>query len=315
MFKLLNNSKNNSENYEIPESYNENQKNYVFREMYTSTKAAALEFNEKNKFELKGSYKSKGGNGISLGAFNIPKGSVKVMAGGRLLSEGIDYTVNYQIGRLRILDPSINASNIPLKITVENNSVFGQQNKRFSGFDLIHRFNENFMIGGNVINLSENPLTQKANYGSEPVNNTMIGFNANVSREVPMVTRLINKLPMINSEAPSLFSFSGEVATLISKNPKNTELNGLSTIYIDDFEGAQTSIDIKSPFSWYLSSVPRSGFLGAEAKKNDITGGFNRALISWYTIDPIFYSNQLRPNGINNQDISCLLYTSDAADE
>ena len=304
LFKLLTNSKNNSENYEIPESYNENQKNYVFREMYTSTKAAALEFNEKNKFELKGSYKSKGGNGISLGAFNIPKGSVKVMAGGRLLSEGIDYTVNYQIGRLRILDPSINASNIPLKITVENNSVFGQQNKRFSGFDLIHRFNENFMIGGNVINLSENPLTQKANYGSEPVNNTMIGFNANASREVPILTRLINKLPMIDSEVPSLFSFSGEVATLISKNPKNTELNGLSTIYIDDFEGAQTSIDIKSPFSWYLSSVPTSGFLGAEAKKNDITGGFNRALISWYTIDPIFYSNQLRPTGINNQDIS-----------
>ena len=176
MFKLLNNSKNNSENYEIPESYNENQKNYVFREMYISTKAAAMEFNEKNKFELKGSYKSKAGNGISLGAFNIPKGSVKVIAGGRLLTEGIDYTVNYQIGRLRILDPSINASNIPLKITVENNSVFGQQNKRFSGFDLIHQFNEKLVVGGNFINLSENPFKKTLKVLEEIIKKTKIYF-------------------------------------------------------------------------------------------------------------------------------------------
>ena len=36
----------------------------------------------------------------------------------------------------------------------------------YQGFDLIHQLSENTTIGGTLINLSENPLTQKANYGT-----------------------------------------------------------------------------------------------------------------------------------------------------
>ena len=46
--------------------------------MYTLTKAAALEFTEKNKFQLKGRYKSEGGDGINIGAFNIPRGLLEL---------------------------------------------------------------------------------------------------------------------------------------------------------------------------------------------------------------------------------------------
>ena len=94
------------------------QKRYVFNEMYHKTKAAALETTEKNKFQLKGRYKSEGGDGIPIGAFNVPRGSVKVTAGGRVLREGIDYTVNYAIGRVKIIDPALQASNIPINISV-----------------------------------------------------------------------------------------------------------------------------------------------------------------------------------------------------
>ena len=185
LFDLLTAEKHTSEEYENRETYNLNQKKYVFWEMYALTQAAALQSTEKNKFQLKGRYKTANSDGISIGAFNIPRGSVQVTAGGRVLREGVDYTVNYQIGRVKILDLGLKASNIPIKISVENNTFFGQQNKRFSGFDLIHQLNENTIIGGTLINLSENPLTQKANYGTEPVNNTMIGLNTNFSTEVP----------------------------------------------------------------------------------------------------------------------------------
>ena len=185
--------------------------------MYALTQAAALEDTEKNKYELKGRYKSAGGDGIAIGAFNVPRGSVQVTAGGRVLREGVDYTVNYQIGRVKILDPALEASNIPIQISVENNTFFGQQNKRFSGFDLTHQFNEKVAIGATLINLSENPLTQKANYGTEPVNNTMVGFNTNFSTDVPFLTRLINKIPTIETTAPSRISFRGEIASLIAE--------------------------------------------------------------------------------------------------
>ena len=304
LFKLLDNPEVSSEQYANEMTYNANQAKYVFRDMYALTQAAALETSEQNKYEIKGRYKSASGDGIAIGAFNVPRGSVRVTAGGRVLQEGIDYTVNYQIGRVKILDPALQASNVPIQISVENNSFFGQQNKRFSGFDIVHQFNNNFVVGGTLINLSENPLTQKANYGTEPVNNTMIGINTNFSTEMPFLTRLVNKLPNIETTVPSRISFRGEVATFIAGNPKNTQLEGEANVYLDDFEGAQTNVDVKGFFSWNLASVPSEGFEGSQVGVNDLESGYNRAKLSWYSIDPIFYTSQSRPAGIGNNDIS-----------
>ena len=303
LFRLLDDPNSQKELYKNIETYNVNQKRYVFSEMYLKTKAAALETTEKNKFQLKGRYKSEGGDGIPIGAFNVPRGSVKVTAGGRVLREGIDYTVNYAIGRVKILDPALQASNVPINISVENNSFFNQQNKRFSGFNIVHKVNDKVVFGGTLLNLSENPLTQKANYGTEPVNNTMIGFNTNFSTELPFLTRWVNKIPTINTNVPSILSFRGEIANLIAGKPKNTQLQGESNVYIDDFEGAQTKIDIKGFYSWKLSSVPYKNFKGSEIKNNEISRGFGRSKLAWYSIDPIFYAGG-RPSGINNDDIS-----------
>ena len=143
-----------SENYDGNEAldYNANQRKYVYRKLYRETKTAALEDGEKNKFQIKGRYKSEGGSGIPIGAFNVPRGSVKVTAGGRVLVEGVDYTVNYQIGTVQILDPALQASNTPIQVSVENNSVFGQQTKRFSGINVEHQFNEKFVLGATFLN-------------------------------------------------------------------------------------------------------------------------------------------------------------------
>ena len=304
LFQLLRDENSPLEDYDNELTYNANQAKYVYREMYALTQAAALSATEKNKFQIKGRYKNAGGDGIAIGAFNVPRGSVQVTAGGRVLREGIDYTVNYQIGRVKILDPGLRASNTPIQISVENNTFFGQQNKRFSGVDIVHQFNEKLVIGGTLINLNENPLTQKANYGTEPVNNTMVGLNTNFSTQVPFLTRLVNKIPTIETTAPSQISFRGEIASLIAGDPRNTQLQGETTVYLDDFEGAQTTIDVKGAFAWKLASVPFEGFSGATAGLDDLQAGYHRAKLAWYTVDPVFYSTQLRPAGISNDDIS-----------
>nr|WP_298929302.1 cell surface protein SprA [uncultured Allomuricauda sp.] len=281
------------------QGYNVNQQRYVFRNMYAKTKAASLQDAEKNRFQLKGRYKSQGNNGIPIGAFNVPRGSVRVTAGGRQLQEGIDYTVNYQAGTVQILDPSLAASNTPINISVENNAVFGQQTRRFTGINVEHKFNENFVLGGTLLNLNERPLTQKSNFGVEPVNNTIFGLNGNFSTEIPFLTRLANKLPNIDTDVPSNLSVRGEVAFLKPNSPKNADFQGETTTYLDDFEGAQALIDIRSSLGWTLASPPVE-FL---EDRTDIGVGFERAKMAWYTIDPIFYTNQ-RPSGMSDNDIS-----------
>ena len=284
---------------ENDQGYNVNQQRYVFRNMYAKTKAASLQNAEKNRFQIKGKYKSQGNNGIPIGAFNVPRGSVRVTAGGRQLQEGIDYTVNYQAGTVQILDPSLAASDTPINISVENNAVFGQQTRRFAGVNVEHQFNENFVLGATMLNLNERPLTQKSNYGVEPVNNTIFGLNGNFSTEIPFLTRLANKLPNIDTDVPSNLSLRGEVAFLQPNSPKNADFQGETTTYLDDFEGAQALIDIRSSLGWTLASPPVE-FL---QDRTGVDVGYERAKMAWYTIDPIFYTNQ-RPSSLSDNDIS-----------
>nr|WP_245977171.1 cell surface protein SprA [Ichthyenterobacterium magnum] len=298
---------NNATDYEN-DVFNPNQEKYVYDILYKQTKTAALDEAEKNKFQIKGRYKSSGGDGIPLGAFNVPRGSVVVTAGGRTLVEGVDYTVNYQIGRVKILDPALEASNTPINVSVENNAVFGQQTRRFTGVNIEHQFNENFVLGATLLNLNERPITQKANYNTEPINNTIFGFNGNYSTEVPFFTRLVNKLPNVDTDVPSNLSVRGEFAYLAPGAPKGTDFNNEATAYVDDFEGTQGAIDLLSPQSWFLSSRPRTVNDVTENNPiNDpgIQNGYGRALLNWYVVDPIFYSNQ-RPSGITDDDVSDL---------
>jgi len=294
-----------AENYDDPLTYNSNQAKYVFRNLYKTTQAAALQESAKNKFQLKGRFKSMGGDGISIGAFNVPQGSVVVTAGGRVLVEGVDYTVNYQMGKVNILDPSL--ASTPIEVSVENNSVFGQQTRRFWGFNVEHKFNDKFLLGATMLNMSERPFTTKSNYGQESVNNTIFGFNGNYSTEVPFLTRLVNKLPNIDTDVPSNISLRGEIAYLKPGASKADQFNGEPTSYIDDFEGSQSTIDMRSPQAWSLASVPLEGAFDGDPTSNEspvdvLSVGYKRAKMSWYTIDPIFYIQP--PAGISDADLS-----------
>lgn len=307
LFDKLHDTNNPGEDYDDNLTYNANQSKYVFKDLYRNTQAAALQESEKNKFQLKGHFKSAGGDGISIGAFNVPQGSVVVTAGGRVLIEGVDYTVNYQMGKVNILDPSLQASNTPIEISVENNSIFGQQTKRFWGVNVEHQFNKNFMIGATLLRLSERPFTNKSNYGQESINNTIVGFNTNYSTEAPFLTRLVNKLPNIDTDVPSNVSFRGEIAYLIPGASKADQFNGEATTYVDDFEGSQSTIDLRTPTAWTLSSTPlEENYDGNptddESLSDDLSIGYKRAKLSWYTIDPVFYTQP--PEGINDDDMS-----------
>ncbi len=293
------------ENYKDVNTYNANQKKYVFRNMYSNTQSGALQDSDKNKFLLRGKYKSTGGDGIPIGAFNVPRGSVVVTAGGRVLVEGIDYSVNYQLGRVQILDPSLQASNTPISVSLENNSIFGQQTKRFFGLYVEHKISDKFLLGATFLKLTEKPFTQKSSFGQETVNNNMFGFNGNYSSEIPFFTRLVNKLPNMDTDAPSNLSVRGEIAFLQPQDPKDNGFQGESTIYVDDFEGSQSTIDMRSPFAWKLSSTPTNDAespYNFNATANDLSYGFKRAKLSWYTIDPVFYTS--KPSGISNEDLS-----------
>ena len=229
---------------------------YAFEALYDSTQSAAQQISELNRFILKGQYKSSVSSEISLNAMNIPQGSVRVTSGGTQLEENIHYTVDYTMGSVKIIDQGILNSSQPIMISLENNSLFNFQSKRFMGAHLDYRFNKDFVLGASILNLTEKPLTQKINIGDEPISNTIWGLNGAYSTDSRFITKIIDKIPLIETKEKSTFSVVGEFAHFIPGHPKSIDLNSTGTSYIDDFENSQSTIDIRSSAAWFLSSTP-----------------------------------------------------------
>ena len=285
---------------------NPSDEKFLFDELYLNTKINIQNnFQNKDKYFLKGYFKSENSGGIPIGGFNIPRGSVTVTAGGKQLVEGIDYVVDYQLGRVQIIDPGLQASGTPINVSTENNAVFNQQRKTFMGVDVEHKFSEELTVGATVLNVVERPLTPKVNYGSDPINNTMFGLNVDYSSEVPFFTKLANKLPFVDTDAPSNLSVRADMAYLLPGTPSGLDVAGAATSYIDDFEASQIPISLISPLDWYEASTPRyetnDKFNGSN---NDLSYNYKRAKLAWYSVDQIFYGFGDTPNSVDADELS-----------
>lgn len=291
----------------VLQGYEELANKYCYDSLYTLTKTGAEQFAEKNKFLISGYYKSQSGSEISLNALNVPQGSVKVMAGGVQLTENVDYTVDYTLGRVKIINEGILNSGTPINISMESNTLFSIQTKRLMGTHIDYDISRDFHIGGTILNLHERPLTQKVNYGDDPISNTIWGLDYSYQTESRLITKLVDKLPFISTSAASNVAFDGEFAHFIPGHSRAVGKEGVS--YIDDFEGTKSTISLLYSNSWFLASVPQfQQDLFPEAINNSgLSKNYNRALTTWYTIDPsVFYdrNSSLRPDNVTPDELS-----------
>ncbi len=276
---------------------------YAYEDLYQQTPFQALENIEKNRFKLKGSFQSEISAEISLGAFNIPEGSVKVRAGGKMLVEYKDYEINYSSGRLRILNDAYLASGVPIDVSFEDNTVFSFQPKTMLGLRADYEVNKNLNVGATILKLFERPFTQKVNVGEDPINNSIYGLDFTFSKESPWLTKMVNSIPLISTKAPSSINLTAETAYLRPGHAKvinGKEKGGI--VYLDDFEGSSSSIDIHSqPNLWFLASVPQNDSennnpLFPESEASGVTSGVNRARLAWYRVSDISRANQFDPD-------------------
>lgn len=284
---------------------------YVFEELYKTTKIIAKQnYAVKDRFYLQGTFESQAGSEISLGAINVPEGSVSVMAGSSKLVEGIDFRVDYMSGRLTMLNTAILNSGQPLTIRLENNELFGLQQKIFTGLRLDYKVNRRLNIGGTWLHLSETPLVSKFAIGDEPIANTIWGMDVKYEAKSRLLTRLVDNIPFISTKEPSKIDFYGEIAQFIPGHP--SALGSAGTSYIDDFEGAKYAIDIKSPYNWQIAPTPLPTTLnGNKFSENSVTDDWaynkNRAKLAFYSIDPLFYGITSAGISVNMNNSSNIL--------
>ncbi|HEX6916243.1 MAG TPA: cell surface protein SprA [Chitinophagaceae bacterium] len=272
----------------------------LYYELYDSIKAIAQTYANKNRYLIQGQVKGSGGSEIYLGAFNVPPGSVSVTAGGQILVENVDYTVDYNLGSVKILNQSILNSGVPVNVQFENNAGFGIQQRNFMGLRFDYLASDKLSLGASMVRLGERPFFTKMNYGDDPIRNTMYGLDFSYRSAWPGLTRTLDKLPFFSTTAASSITAYGEAAFLKPGHPKQIGKGDEGLIYLDDFEGSKNNIDLRFPWvAWTLASTP-SVFPEGQLY-DDSTYGFNRAKLAWYNIEPILQdrtsdNNPLRGN-------------------
>ncbi|MDT3388378.1 MAG: cell surface protein SprA, partial [Bacteroidota bacterium] len=213
---------------------------YAFTELYDSTKTIAKQIAEKDKFLLQGQFRGTSANVISLGAYNVPQGSVVVTAGGVRLTEGSDYSVDYSAGEVTILNQSIVDAGTPVNLSLESQTEDAMERKTRLGMNWSYDFSKNLQLSGTLQHLGEQSLTTKVAMGMEPLNNTLWGFTINWKQESQWLTNMLDKFPLLHLTQPSQISFTGEFAQLIAGQSSGVQDNAS---YIDDFENTTDKID------------------------------------------------------------------------
>lgn len=269
---------------------------FVYHQLYDSTIVKAREFPELNRYTLKGKAQTSTSSDISLGAFNIPPGSVRVTAGGQILKENEDYTIDYNIGRIKILNQAYLQPGTPINVSFEDNALFSFNKKTMLGLRADYTLSENLSLGATYMHLFERPYTQKVNIGDDPINNRIYGLDMRYSNESAWLTKWVDRIPFINTNVPSNITFEAEMAALkpshsraIDKNRDEKE----GVVYLDDFEGTTSNFDLRNPtIAWVLASTPQDAIISTAGGQfpeseliNDLRYGVNRAHINWYRID------------------------------
>ncbi len=277
-------------------------KKYVYYQLYDSIKAIAQTYANLNRFVVQGTVKGSSSSEIYLGAFNIPQGSVTVTAGGQVLQENNDYVIDYNLGTLKIINQAIVNSGVPVNVQYENNATFNIQQRSFMGIRAEYLANQKLTVGATMEKLTERPFFTKMNYGDDPIRNTMYGVDFNYRSELPGLTRLLDKLPFYTTTAMSNINAYGEAALLKPGHPPQIGSGGNGLIYIDDFEGTRSSVDLRFPFvAWALASTPANNGLFPEATlSNNLDYGKNRAKLAWYNIEPILQDKSSASNPLRN---------------
>jgi hypothetical protein len=187
----------------------------------------------------------------SLGRAPIIEGSEVVTLNGRSLTKGQDYTMSYETGQITFLTPdalsptanlTVDYEYAPL-LMIEKKSMYGIQGEYSLG---------NLKLGSVAIYKSEKSGEDRPRVGQEPIRNFVWGGNLEYNfTSAPFVTRMLDALPFVQTNAPSSFSFRGQMAQSIP-NP-NTQ----NKAFIDDFEGSleYTDLGIRRG-TWTLSSPP-----------------------------------------------------------
>jgi len=289
------------------------------RGIYDTTSAAQSFIARQSRFYIE--VKSKNRSATYQLGFNVIENSEVVTLNGRTLNRGQDYVIDYFSGTLTILDEQATAASANVDITYELNQLFQIEKKNLLGVRAEYQLWEDSFIGSTFLYLNERTLDQKVRLGKAPIQNMIWDVNAAFKFRPKVLTDALDRLPIVETEAPSTLSIEGELAQVLPNpntrnNPKTGDPSGVA--YVDDFEGSKKT----SPLGverrgWRPASAPRDPYAPSNISRPlDLS---KRGHLLWYNpweqvaIKEIWPKRDVNPNVPQRQNVLAMVfYPNDA---
>ncbi|MDQ6827934.1 MAG: cell surface protein SprA [Gemmatimonadota bacterium] len=209
------------------------------------------------QYRLRAHFNAEGGGeagSLSLGSVQVRTGSEHIVLDGIPLTRETDYHVDYELGRVTFLRPDTLFPR-PRQVSVrfEENPLFATSPTSIFGLATQWQM-ENGTLSFTAISQSQQSTFNRPPLGFEPQSALIAGVNGNFGWEAEGLTHALDKLPFVNTTAPSLVSVQGELAT---SRPRAT----VSQAYLESFEGeGGVPLQLSEQF-WRIGSQP--GISGA----------------------------------------------------
>jgi hypothetical protein len=187
---------------------------------------------------------------LMLGSVQVRPGSERLFLDGRQLVRDVDYRVDYELGRVTFIRPDTLFPR-PRQVSVqfEENPLFAAAPTSILG--LVTQFpTEHGTLSLTALSQSQQSTFNRPPLGFEPASALLAGVSGNFTWESTLLTRLLDKLPLVDATAPSAVNVQGEFAM------SRPQPNAAGAAYVETFEG-EGGLDVPLQESaWRYGSQP-----------------------------------------------------------
>ena len=214
-------------------------------------KKPELNFNEGKKYKLVFVRRAHLQRIINLGAIDIVEGSEVVKYNGRVLQRNRDYTIDYTMGVITLLDSTIlNDPTAKIEINYEYTPFFQTKSRSLYGFRANYG-SDAFRLGGTFLGRSESSEDRRPKLGQEPVKNAILEGDFQLKKQLTFLSRALSFLTWNTQTQPPEIRLQGEVARSFPN------LNTTGYAYIDDMDNSKKTGSIYLNYTqWKYGSRP-----------------------------------------------------------
>lgn len=213
-------------------------------------------------YRLVARYEVSGGSAgtLALSAVQIRPGSERLTMEGRPLVRGMDYEIDYELGRVTLLRPDTLARQARrVVVRYEENPLFATIPTSIIGLSSDWTFGAG-RLGFVALAQSQRTTFTRPPLGFEPQSAIVAGLSGSIGWQVPALSRWLNRgttlesqAPAQTSQAPARLDLTAEIAV---SQPRQ---RGNQQAFIEDFDGeGGVNVNLLEA-QWQLSSQPALG--------------------------------------------------------